>query len=1611
MAGGTPSFAEWQRMRASGKLPGPSAVSATPKKASYKALSIPDGLTGDEATGKQSPLNWLMDLVSRPLYGLTNIANQTFNEIEKIPETRKKGFEGTAGALGNILSSGVRGVFSDSEDDKILSGELMEKGTDAIGNLTPGYVDEEHNVNPIVKGVGGFAADMVFDPLTWVPGAPIVAGLKAAKGLATGAKDAERALLASKEVTPGTYAAADAAEKAVDDVVSKTQKFEKPTLDSLMESKSAKAADDLKLADDDPYVAKLDAMDDETFLKFTEDQTLDRNRRIVKSSIASPRGQEIKQGIDELQKSRIFKTEVAKSEKLARTEPLPFKSDVDPEDIAAWRADPANAEWLDDPDVAPSSLSWMDEVGEALESFGKVDATPAIKVQGKPVPLGRIYGAALQGDAGAMATMKAFHERKYVPSFARARQAGKQVDALGRLIDTEDVASTVETTVLDSVQALRRQVADSESQVVRLLGPQMVKALQNTSNSKRLDATITKLSAILGGEEEIFELSKSAYKSPFKTLLAELGVDPVLVSVGHKFQSTKNTAKPTRGVSDAARKLVQEKMVGPEADRVVQIAEDAVQKTVASELIDVTDVGKWGHRTKKGHYRTQELYGDGIGRRHREANTYFQYTTSRHIIESVANDLKREGAGRMGALTAAAKQRRVMESLRLAEKVLDENGVVHTIGVGEDRLPISFSQILETLSSKGDHNIMQYAFWNWGTAVPQTNLMEAVYLALKTGDRDAVKAALSKVETNYKTSDGRIKPMTNNLVNPTWGKNQKQFDLVETTTDLIMRKAEDLDIIVSNNAKAWQARAAEETYDITDKVLKTVTDAFEQEQGFGPAIEAIYNRSKIVKQNADDIGATQRGAEASEVVTKQAVPDADAANAERIMTMAKATEAAKAAGGSVTTIQRASVDAAQEGFEKVVVAGDEFVPGGDTRDFAQKIDQFVGKGLLSKLMPIVSRSGGNKLIHEEWIRGDITFRMMQTNVSNELTKISQMADRETMSALLANVRSGSRHPDPELAEVQDRLGNLWSQMFGTADRNGLVDNAFFREGNNVDHINSVFERHGVKQAFDMDAAEIAAKANGTPVLDEMLKQPQDWKIDDPADFISRAYAGFAQVQVHQTLAQTFVKMAKDLGATSKVPKKGYVMATNSGGSIMGHYMPQNLYIHDEVLRQMHVVDNLMKDSIKWDGPIKDFIDNVYRPVQDAWKYGMTLINPSHHMRNAVSDASLTFLANGVRGKKAYVAAGQAMAARNGYSNWDAIKFLQGMEELPNTGAVVAKGRHGTLTADGLQAAAASRGNLPTFKQLENLEEDGRGRLAESWQTLTNTKGAKVIGGVSEARDHYFRLAHFAQVVEQNIDNPNLRSMADVLDLASRETRKWHPDGTDLTAAERDIFRLIIPFYSWQRKAIPLIIEATVAHPGRVTAFPKAQFNIAVGMGLNPDTLADPFPEDQLFPEYLTDGMSGPQFEFNGKYYGINPGFAASDVLGDFVGADPGRTIMGSVSPLIRAPFELSTGAQVGTGAQINDTSDYVDSNVPILGPLSRISGHSVSGSVGSLLQGQGLDQQYQVWKGNKEGNEAVPLLNWLTGAGITPMSQPNQINYAEIQKRNAAKKEDERSGF
>jgi hypothetical protein len=222
----------------------------------------------------------------------------------------------------------------------------------------------------------------------------------------------------------------------------------------------------------------------------------------------------------------------------------------------------------------------------------------------------------------------------------------------------------------------------------------------------------------------------------------------------------------------------------------------------------------------------------------------------------------------------------------------------------------------------------------------------------------------------------------------------------------------------------------------------------------------------------------------------------------------------------------------------------------------------------------------------------------------------------------------------------------------------------------------------------------------------------------------------------------------------------------------------------------------------------------------------------------------------------------------------------------------------------------------------------------------------------------------------------------------------------LSKFEQKYMRRLVPFYGWIRGAIPALAEATFTHPGRVAVINKASYNLAIAMGVNPDSLYDPFPEDQLFPSFLTDKVQGPQFQLDGKYYSVSPGFTSWDLANTFL-ADPLHGALGSTNPLIRFPIELLTGTQLGTGAKIRDTSDYVDSNIPGLNYVASVSGYSPTGSIASMLQGMGPDPLAQVASGNRTATSStLSAINWLTGLGLAEYSRPNYINYAEIEKRN-----------
>ncbi len=340
---------------------------------------------------------------------------------------------------------------------------------------------------------------------------------------------------------------------------------------------------------------------------------------------------------------------------------------------------------------------------------------------------------------------------------------------------------------------------------------------------------------------------------------------------------------------------------------------------------------------------------------------------------------------------------------------------------------------------------------------------------------------------------------------------------------------------------------------------------------------------------------------------------------------------------------------------------------------------------------------------------------------------------------------------------------------------------------------------------------------------------------------------------------------------------------------------------------------------------------------------------------------------------------------------------QSAERIPKGTRVLATARIGgkkyQITSDQAYQMAYRHGLFPHSAQIEDLPgtetlmEKAANKAADSlhpgaarvFQPFKGNVG-KFVRQTSESREHFVRGAHWLYALE----NTKANSLEELFQKAADRVRKYHPDGLDLTPTEKKVFRRLIPFYSWTRKAIPLVLEGMVMHPAKILAYPKIMSSIQESQGID-SSISDPWPDDQLFPDWLSSTVIGPTIPWNSAFakaisrsddeigYGkVDPGLPATQLLEQF-GNDPVKGIGNSISPFIKIPAELAFGREFQTGAPIKDKTEYVDKNVPMLSTVSRLT----NGAIGSgLLEGGDL-------KGKETSPKNIPaLLNYLTGAGI-----------------------------
>ena len=1648
MANQISSFSDYIN-NASGSVP---VAAARPR---FNPAPAPTSTSLKSSKAPQDTISWLMDILSRPLFGVQNAVNA---DVTRQVAAQKKFQSGDIlGGAGDIAANiGAKvlpldfltGFTSQDPNVQKYTGQTIENVTDQFGSLDPNYKNVQDNVNPWVKGIGGFVGDVGLDPLTYIPGGILAKGFK-------GANNAVKAIV---HAGGDAGEAARTAEKLAGKVSKEQLALEQmavrqgTTVDKLLEQNPSLAT----------YIKPLDkAVSTSSDLKVPKAPKIPKGETPIPKTIDEAAAL-LDQGTPKIPAAAIPKSLSEQLVAHPKNEPIVKLLDNLTKDVKA-----SAKKDIKPPPLKPLAKDvWLKEFADKAPDFKiKVSLGSTVKTFTPYEAAKYLKGTATPAYKKLVGAKLGEHYTSYLSDFADAAKNKMRMDAVGNQLPNLPASITK---LSDTMAAFNARLTSDTAAVESVLGSQLTSYLKSKKSSARFVESIDVLKKALLGNSTVDELMAKQVKNQegaaLRALFGSLGID------------IKSTLAAREGVADLSQTTVLKSlMLGePSAEAVAQAK--AFVDAFGQELVNLPE--RYAFEAGGGAMRTSETIGEGLGRNARELNNFSQYTLNRHLWSEAKPELERvtknpDGSWKIGGEPyAEAAKSVIMPWIRSRDAILASERIPMYLGVGAEKRMMYWSQLTDILSET-NRDAMRPVLWNADTLIPETNLGEAAVMMVNGADEEAIRAMLlnkvlhgekgklggdmpnpmadggvfgfrTRLPGKYAAKEKARKPFSPadqpGITYKPKGKGWQVFHssekLVNDVLETLKVAKNDLAETMVANEKAFGDQIIKDTFDLTEGALKRLEGLRSDPEQIAKALQEFSDTPVLVRDLANLSKATGRGQVAASVLVESSVEGVRKAGAKGAVDTVKATTAAakKSTKKKAADVVKESTDAGKAPAQKAATAVME-----DTKNIASEATGIpiseidlassgvtfggVSANRWMKLDPL------RKMFDSKWNVKDIyqvyhsagNLQMVWNGqIAKILNEVSKQFDRPTVAAAFRSIQNGTVNENA--AGAVPGLRKALDQIFLTTD-DGLLGNSFFRNNQSLHDINAAMGNSDMEQFFNIDKAITDAKLNKTSVNEEAAKQWREWDVKDPAEFIHQMAHTTMQLVTDQSVGQSFVKLAHDMGWTSKVMKPGFSKITSTGESRYINHIDTELFYDRQIADQIHMLDQVSRQSRTLDGEMGSFIHKYLDPIQNAWKYAITIPRPGHHIRNFNGDQSMTFVAEGVDNlmssvKKTF----KVLAVRNDYEGVDIVRTLNHFGEFktPGKGDIILKsGKFGNWTADDIFKDASEAGIMPTYRVNEDflLEDVAKAstvqRVADAI-TLRHGKIEKLAGTVSEYRDHYSRLQHFIQFIEKAEKNPAYKTREQVMLAAAAQVKKFHPDANMLTTFEAKYMRRIIPFYTWLRGVMPAIVETLGTQPGRVMVFPKASFDIATAMGVNPDSLANPFPNDQLFPSFLTDQVAGPVFgSAAAGYWGLNPGVAHMDVL-NMLAADPVRGILGSTSPVARVPFEMMAGGSLGTGAQIKDNSDYLDSTLPGINYLSNISGNSVTGSLFNILSGngRGLDPQYQVAKGNKGPlDQATSAFNYLTGLGLNSQSRKNYINFAEIEKRNRASTNGGKNGF
>lgn len=178
------------------------------------------------------------------------------------------------------------------------------------------------------------------------------------------------------------------------------------------------------------------------------------------------------------------------------------------------------------------------------------------------------------------------------------------------------------------------------------------------------------------------------------------------------------------------------------------------------------------------------------------------------------------------------------------------------------------------------------------------------------------------------------------------------------------------------------------------------------------------------------------------------------------------------------------------------------------------------------------------------------------------------------------------------------------------------------------------------------------------------------------------------------------------------------------------------------------------------------------------------------------------------------------------------------------------------------------------------------------------------------------------------------------------------DPKDLSAAEKNIGKRLIPFYTFTKKNLAFQMKNIVDNPVKYKNIKKGIEDLWSAQGIDTKDI-DTYKRENFWIPVFT--------KKNGEYVALKSNLPIGD-LGEFL-QDPLAKVTSAITPLARVPFELATNTQTYTGLPIQEFKGQKGYNMP---GLSR-KGEYLLGQTGLDVPIMGVSDVLKAGKGLVSG--------------------------------------------